>query len=209
MATRLSVSSPLSAAVWRTPLRSPFQSMSWWNNSGWPFSKWPFPVWRRENVGKMFQKPLSAQTSKERQDKKWGTNFYNMLSLAVGESNLRVFMMWFEARLVPCLPAHFHLRSEWVYIYLSFYERHKGLWEYADWGAQNLVSRNVKPTSMMPQDGSHKRHVYKVLGKHKDRLGYVDWTGLTFNLNHSIQGSPVCEKPQVESLLKISRHILI
>lgn len=61
----------------------------------------------------------------------------------------------------------------------------------------------------MPQGGSHKGGRYKALGKHKGGQDFVDWACLTFNLNHSVEGSPVCEKPQVKSFLKISRHILI
>lgn len=60
----------------------------------------------------------------------------------------------------------------------------------------------------MPHDGSHNRGVYKVSEGLKDGQDCVDWTRLTFSVNHSVQGSPVCEKPQVKSFLKISRHIL-
>ena len=44
IATSWSVSSPLSAAAWRTPFISPFHNMSCWKSSGCPFSKWCFPV---------------------------------------------------------------------------------------------------------------------------------------------------------------------
>lgn len=61
----------------------------------------------------------------------------------------------------------------------------------------------------MFQEDSHNRDTDKELGKHKDRLHYADWICLTFDFNHSVQGPPVCEKPQVKSFLKISRHLLI
>lgn len=53
------------------------------------------------------------------------------------------------------------------------------------------------------------RGPYKALREYKDGGDCIDWSCLTFDLNHSVQCSPVCEKPQVKSFLKISRHILI
>lgn len=103
IATRLSVSSPLSAAVWRTPFRSPFQSMSWWNNSGWPFSKWPFPVWRRGNVWKKFQKHLFALTLRKRQDEREEQIPQIHSHMLMGESLPRVIIMGPEAHSVTCL----------------------------------------------------------------------------------------------------------
>jgi len=88
----------------------------------------------------------------------------------MGKSLPRVFVMGPDTHSGICPPTHFHLYSvtQNEHQSLGSCDRcEQGVSELAN-RSQSLVSWHVKLVITMPQDGSHKRSTYKVLGKHKD-----------------------------------------